>query len=416
MPFQRSTFVSRSKVALSVLAFACAFGATAEAGPRVAPIVYKNDAMNAPAPATYRVAQAPAAPAPLARPQASSAPIDKATARIEFRYPDSQPAAQVRTASTTVAPLAGPTRESALTEAPQMLVPTRPVVESASLQAMPEPAGQGMAYTQPAPVIAPPTAPAAANGEFVETGLAIVYGEEFAGLPTANGELFSQAEMTAAHPSLPLPSLVHVTNLDTGREVVVRVNDRGPFEDGANLQLSRKAAEALGMNAAGKGNVRLRYLSPAPVLAAQAVSQTLGAPAPVLPPVKTPAAQPAATKMASAAPVAAEDELLGGGPAGQTPRLMSMTVAPQPVAYTAPAAATGGVFVQLASFSDIGNAETMLRQVESRLPVEIVPARVNGADFFRVRVGPFQDQAAAEQVRARLYAEGTADGRIVTGY
>lgn len=418
MPFKRSTFVSRSKVALSVLAFACAFGATAEAGPRGAPIVYKNDAMNAPAPATYRVAQAPAAPAPLARPQASSAPIDKATARIEFRYPDSQPAApEVRTASTTVAPLAGPTRESALTEAPQMLVPARPVVESVSLQAMPEPAGQGMAYTQPAPVIAPPTAPAAPNGEFVETGLAIVYGEEFAGLPTANGELFSQAEMTAAHPSLPLPSLVHVTNLDTGREVVVRVNDRGPFEDGANLQLSRKAAEALGMNATGKGNVRLRYLSPAPVLAAQAVSQTSGAPAPVLPPVKTPAAQPAVTQMASAQPVAGEDELLGGGTsAGQAPRLMSVTVAPQPVAYTAPAAAAGGVFVQLASFSDIGNAETMVRQVESRLPVEIVSARVNGADFFRVRVGPFQDHAAAEQVRARLYADGTADGRIVTGY
>ena len=416
MPFKRSTFVSRSKVALSVLAFACALGATAEAGPKSAPIVYKTDAMNAPAPATYRVAQAPAASAPLSRPQASSAPIDKATARIEFRYPDSQPATQVRTASTTVAPLAGPTRESALTEAPQMLVPARPVVESVSLQAMPEPAGQGMAYTPPAPVITPPTAPAAANGEFVETGLAIVYGEEFAGLPTANGELFSQAEMTAAHPSLPLPSLVHVTNLDTGREVVVRVNDRGPFEDGANLQLSRKAAEALGMNAAGKGNVRLRYLSPAPVLAAQAVSQTSGTPAPVLPPVKTPAVQPATTKMASAAPVTADDELLGGGNSvAQTPRLMSMTVTPQPVAYTAPAA-TGGVFVQLASFSEIGNAETMLRQVESRLPVEIVPARVNGADFFRVRVGPFQDHAAAEQVRARLYAEGTADGRIVSGY
>ncbi|AXE64247.1 hypothetical protein BBF93_08440 [Hyphomonas sp. CACIAM 19H1] len=414
MPFKRSTFVSRSKVALSVLAFACAFGATAEAGPAGAPIVYKNEAMNAPAPATYRVAQAPVAAAP----QARSAPVDKATARIEFRYPDSQPGAgEVRTASTTTAPLARTTRESALTEAPQMLVPARPVVESMSLQAMPEPAGQGMAYAASAPVVAQPTAPSAANGEFVETGLAIVYGEEFAGLPTANGELFSQAEMTAAHPSLPLPSLVHVTNLDTGREVVVRVNDRGPFEDGANLQLSRKAAEALGMNGAGKGNVRLRYLSPAPVLAAQAVSQTSRSPAPVSPPVKAPAAQSAVTQMASAAPVATDDELLGGGTtSAQTPRLMSMTVAPQPTAYTAPAAATGGVFVQLASFSDIGNAEAMLRQVELRLPVEIVPARVNGADFFRVRVGPFQDHAAAEQVRNNLSAEGTADGRIVTGY
>lgn len=413
MPFKRSTFVSRSKVALSVVALSCAFGAAAEAGQGGAPIVYKYNAMNAPAPAAYRVAQAPAAAAPQARP----APVDKATARIEFRYPDSQPAGpEVRTASVTSSPLAGTMRESALTEAPQMLVPVRPVVESASLQAMPEPVGQGAAYAAPAPVVAQPTAPAAA-GEFVETGVAIVYGEEFAGLPTANGELFSQTEMTAAHPSLPLPSLVHVTNLDTGREVVVRVNDRGPFEDGANLQLSRKAAEALGINGAGKGSVRLRYLSPAPVLAAQTVSQKAVAPAPVLPPAKAAAAELVVTQMASAAPVAAEDELLGGGtPSAQAPRLMSMTVAPQPAAYAAPAAATGGVFVQLASFSDIGNAEAMLRQVESRLPVEIVPARVNGADFFRVRVGPFRDQAAAEQVRANLSAEGTADGRIVTGY
>jgi rare lipoprotein A len=413
MPFKRSTFVSRSKVALSVVALSCAFGATAEAGPRGAPIVYKYDAMNAPVPAAYRVAQAPAAAAP----QARSAPVDKATARIEFRYPDSQPAGpEVRTASVTSSPLAGTMRESALTEAPQMLVPVRPVVESASLQGMPEPVGQGAAYAEPPPLVAQPTAPVpAAAGEFVETGVAIVYGEEFAGLPTANGELFSQTEMTAAHPSLPLPSLVHVTNLDTGREVVVRVNDRGPFEDGANLQLSRKAAEALGMNGAGKGSVRLRYLSPAPVLAAQTVSQTPVAPAPVLPPVTTPAALPVASQTAFAAP--AEDELLGGGTSSvaQTPRLMSMTVAPKAATYAVPVA-SGGVFVQLASFSDIGNAEAMLRQVESRLPVEIVPARVNGADFFRVRVGPFQDHAAAEQVRANLYADGTADGRIVTGY
>ena len=410
MPFKRSTVASRSKVALSVLALSCALGSVAEAGPRGAPIVYKYDAMNAPVPATYRVAQAPAA-----APPTRQAPIDKATARIEFRYPASQPAfPELQTASVTPSPLAGTMRESALTEMPQMLVPVRPVVENTSLEAMPEPAGQGMAYAAPAPLVAQPTAPATAAAEFVETGVAIVYGEEFSGLPTANGELFSQSEMTAAHPSLPLPSLVHVTNLDTGREVVVRVNDRGPFEDGANLQLSRKAAEALGMNSTGKGSVRVRYLSPAPVLAAQSVSQKAAPPAPALPPVKAPAVQPVASEVVFAGPV--EDELLGGGTSSSTPRLMSMTVAPKAAPYTPSAVASGNVFVQLASFSDIGNAEAMLRQVESRLPVEIVPARVNGADFFRVRVGPFQDHVAAERVRANLYADGTADGRIVTGY
>lgn len=406
MPFKRSTFASRSKVALSVIAIACALAAPAQAGPGSAPIVYKGTGMNAAAP--MRLAQATTLPSP----QAKQAPADKATARIEFRYPDSQPVGAVLTASTTSPPLARTASENAMIEAPRVVLPAAPVVESVSLQAMPELAGKGMDYTPLTPV-AQPTAPADVNAEFVETGLAVVYGEEFAGLPTANGEIFSQVEMTAAHPSLPLPSLVHVTNLDTGREVVVRVNDRGPFEDGANLQLSRKAADALGMSGAGKGNVRLRYLSPAPVLAAQPYSQKSVTPA--LPPVKAPAAAPAPVLMASAP--AAEDELLGGGASpAPAPRLMSMTVAPQPAAYLTPAVASGDVFVQLASFSDIGNAEAMLRSVEGYHPVEIVPARVNGADFFRVRVGPFADRAAAEQVRSNLYASGTADGRIVTGY
>lgn len=407
MPFKRSTFASRSKVALTVIAVACALSAPAQAGPGSAPIVFKGTGMNAAAP--VRLAQASTLPSP----QAKQAPADKATARIEFRYPASQPVGgAVMTASTSTMPLARTASENAMIEAPRVVLPPAPVVESVSLQAVPERAGKGMEYTPLAPV-AQPTAPADVNAEFAESGLAVVYGEEFAGLPTANGEIFSQAEMTAAHPSLPLPSLVHVTNLDTGREVVVRVNDRGPFEDGANLQLSRKAAEALGMSGAGKGNVRLRYLSPAPMLAAQPYSQKSVTTA--LPPVKTPAAAPAPVLMASAP--ATDEELLGGGalPA-PAPRLMSMTVAPKTADYTAPAMASGDVFVQLASFSDIGNAEAMLRSVESYHPVEIVPARVNGADFFRVRVGPFTDRAVAEQVRSNLYASGRADGRIVTGY
>ena len=74
---------------------------------------------------------------------------------------------------------------------------------------------------------------------FDETGVAIVYGSEFNGLPTANGEMFDPNAMTAAHPTLPLPSLIQVVNTETGKEVVLRVNDRGPFEDGASLQVPR---------------------------------------------------------------------------------------------------------------------------------------------------------------------------------
>lgn len=409
MPFKRPTAISRTKVALSAIALACAVSAAAEAGPRAAPIVFKGDSIDSAAPLRMAQTQTVAAPPAQSRP----APADKATARIEFRYPDSSFADGQMFEASSPAPMANPVNETAYTEAPRVLIPAQPVVDAAPLQAMPELAGQGTGLASLVPA-APATQPVAAavDGAFTETGVAIIYGDEFAGLPTANGEVFSQTELTAAHPSLPLPSLVQVKNVDTGREVVVRVNDRGPFEDGANLQLSRKAAEALGMTAAGKGTVELRYLSPAPVLASKPVSQFTAPEAPAT----LPASQPANLQMASAE-MPAEDELLGGGPAASSssPRLMSMTVAPKAASIIAPAAA-GDMFVQLASFSDIGNAEALLRQVEGSLPVEIVPARVNGADFFRVRVGPFQDHASAEQVRASLSADGTADGRIVSGY
>jgi rare lipoprotein A len=78
------------------------------------------------------------------------------------------------------------------------------------------------------------------------------------------------------------------------------------------------------------------------------------------------------------------------------------------------AAASGTLFVQLASFSDIGNAESLYRGLKGDLPVQIVPARVNGTDYFRVRVGPLDSRDAANELRDRLNAEGKGDGRVVT--
>ncbi|MEO1304550.1 MAG: septal ring lytic transglycosylase RlpA family protein, partial [Pseudomonadota bacterium] len=81
-----------------------------------------------------------------------------------------------------------------------------------------------------------------------ETGRASVYADGFNGQPTANGEIFDETAMTAAHPSLPLPSLVQVVNQDNQREVVVRVNDRGPFDGKRILELSPRAGSVLGIN------------------------------------------------------------------------------------------------------------------------------------------------------------------------
>lgn len=398
MPIARTWPSSHPTVVASVFVIA-AVALPAFAGTR-APIVYANEGATAQLPA--------ARTAPLG-------PVDKATQRIEFRYPgQSAGAGRVEMASATVPKFAPPAVETAWAEAPQF-APLSPAFDAASTAGQVSLASRGpiveAAALQPVVPVAAPLVPASSSAGVYETGVAIIYGDEFDGLPTANGEIFDQSTLTAAHPSLPLPSLVSMTNPATGREVVVRVNDRGPFEDGAALQVSRAAAGALGFEGAGQAQLTLRLVGNAPVAATKAV---------------VPA------KPAFAAPQTAEanpDELLGGdelaGGTSWTPQPAKRVavqwpeppaewgVKPEPVKASA-SSVSGAMYVQVASFSDIGNAEAMYRGLQGDLPVEIVPARVNGTDFFRVRVGPLASRDAAQQIRDRLSAEGKGDGRVVT--
>jgi rare lipoprotein A len=105
-----------------------------------------------------------------------------------------------------------------------------------------------------------------------ETGIASWYGPGFNALSTANGERYNQDDITAAHKTLPMPSWVEVTNLDNGRQLTVRINDRGPFVDGRIIDLSRRSAQLLGVDRVGLARVRVRRVFPAvgsrPMLAA----------------------------------------------------------------------------------------------------------------------------------------------------
>ena len=98
-----------------------------------------------------------------------------------------------------------------------------------------------------------------------ETGKASWYGSKFHGQSTANGEQFDQDALTAAHPTLPLPSFVRVTVVKTGKSAVLRVNDRGPFHRGRIIDVSKAAATKLGFRSAGSANVRVEYLGEAPI-------------------------------------------------------------------------------------------------------------------------------------------------------
>jgi len=96
-------------------------------------------------------------------------------------------------------------------------------------------------------------------------GIASFYAEDFHGRQTANGEIFDMGALTAAHPTLPLPSYVYVTNLENGRAVLVRINDRGPYAHDRIIDLSRFVASQLGFERAGTARVRVRYAGAAPL-------------------------------------------------------------------------------------------------------------------------------------------------------
>ena len=108
------------------------------------------------------------------------------------------------------------------------------------------------------------------------TGTASWYGDKFHGKPTATGETYDMNDLTAAHKTLPLNSMLHVTNVENGKTLMVRLNDRGPFIGDRIIDLSKASAQALGIT--GLGEVRVQYAGPADPMAANR--------APVRPPVE----------------------------------------------------------------------------------------------------------------------------------
>src|SRR5437870_5469785 len=127
------------------------------------------------------------------------------------------------------------------------------------------------------------------NRAYRAEGLASWYGEDFHGRLTANGEVFDMESISAAHPTLPMPSYVRVTNLANQKSLIVRVNDRGPYHRNREIDLSVRAAQALGFHSHGVARVRVEYVGPAPLEGSddRRLMATLreGAPAPAPSPV-----------------------------------------------------------------------------------------------------------------------------------
>lgn len=387
--------------------------APAHAGKRApAPIVYHGQQQAAPEYSQPTSAQQPVRGDLQSRGYSTPpAPAGKAGKRIEFRYPD-QPQTVYGNGAARQSANAGPiafsssqaviapeqARQYASVQTPQMSVPQPshdPAITSGGFDARAAAAainneragGQMLSEALPTLQVAEQSAPIAPAqpSMFDEAGIAIVYTSDFIGTQTANGEIYDPQGMTAAHPTLPLPSLVHVINPQTQQEVVVRVNDRGPFEAGANLQLSEKAASVIGLSGAGQSEVQIRYLGEAPVMAAQDMPR-------------------------NAAPAPQAQTVLAGYSQNSAP-VQPVNVPATP--YTQTASYGGNVYVQLGAFSDIGNAEYLRDQLSGNLDVEVSHAVVKGSDFFRVRVGPYSSTDDAERTRNYISAQGIANGRIV---
>jgi rare lipoprotein A len=231
-------------------------------------------------------------------------------------------------------------------------------------------------------------------------GTASWYGEPFHGRATANGERFDRGSVTAAHPTLPLPSLVRVVNLANDRELVVRVNDRGPFVDDRLIDLSQEAARQLGFEGQGLAQVRVQFVRLADAEGKPPEPTARRAPAPL--PARP--GEPAPQLVAAAPP----PRLIATTPA---PKLAATVPTPL-VGATAPAQCEGR-FIQVGAYSEPVRARRVMAELHElqAMPVALaVPAEDHLA---RVRLGPIADPVAVGAALDRIKRFGFSEAFIV---
>jgi rare lipoprotein A len=225
----------------------------------------------------------------------------------------------------------------------------------------PTPTGRGGIYKVGNPyVINGVTYVPREDPNYSETGIASWYGPQFHGERTANGEYFDMNLVSAAHRTLPMPSMVRVTNLDNGKSMAVRVNDRGPYARGRIIDMSAKAAELLGFQGAGTAPVRVEYVGRAPL--------EEGAP------------QLVAVKQEAPKKIEAEPK---------------------------------GIYVQAGAFGNPANADKLKDKLRGIGPTKVHAALVNGTNFYRVRIGPYANVDDADLAMAQVVGLGEVNALIV---
>lgn len=235
-------------------------------------------------------------------------------------------------------------------------------------------------------------------------GVASWYGKKFHGNSTSIGERYDMYAMTAAHPTMPLPSYARVTSRANGRTVIVRVNDRGPFHRGRIIDLSYTAAHKLGLIGRGSGEVTVERILPEEIRLAQSRGSVITATGGTAPEsnaetiTSTPLPSPTLS-MTELEPTPVATASLASTPAS----VMSASAA-----NAQPSAAASGVYLQIGAFSQPANAQALVQRVNGQLDASAAntPAVVQqSGPLYRVRLGPYADRetamSAAQQVADR---------------
>lgn len=256
----------------------------------------------------------------------------------------------------------------------------------------------------------------AVNYNYDKTGIASWYGPNFHGKKTANGEVFDQNELTAAHKTLPLPSIVRVTNLGNGRSLIVRVNDRGPYAHGRIIDMSKRSAELLGFRRQGVAKVRVQVLeaeSKQVTAVAKSGRDTSGMEVPMnrpsykSPDIQTASTQPQrgqATKYASVNRPQTVKSVPG--------HIRDGRFYPDPVVSNYPVTSQSNIFVQTGAFSTRESAMKSASSLDSYGRAQISSVIVNGEKYYRVRF-PAGNVTAADALMGRLTQGGYKNALIV---
>jgi len=298
--------------------------------------------------------------------------------------------------------------------------------------------------------------------DYDEKGIASWYGDQFHGRPTASGERFDMHEVSAAHKTLPLNSMVEVTNLENGRSMTMRINDRGPFIDGRIIDLSREAAVRLGMFNAGTAQVRVRMAGnrgrePRIEIAAAEPRGQMHEPQAVSPKQALPpiggwgaAGLSESNLVATAAASPQQVAVKPAGPAPTTPRLgfppppvqqaaitqaslpplaaeqapiqqaaiqhVSLQQAAFQQSATGAPAARGHFEVQAGLFAVRANADRAASLIKGAGDVEIRASEADGTPVYRVLVRAIPDAMQAIRVREQVADAGFPDARVLSRF